>query len=201
MRKYSTEFKLEVVQSFLAGDGGRRPSAKPKQPRVLGMLCPLDGRAYDSTSEGCQLVSVGLVGYDERFQWYAERDPLPFSAPDFVHQVVYPLLERGVYAMRGSHAEEQRPQQGRTARPGPLARTAALPRRRRSPHRQQPNRKRNSPDHAGRQELAVHRSDPRRRARRRDPESDRHRQSQRPVPARLAERCPRPTAHHAPPRH
>ena len=70
------------------------------------MMLFLDTEWADSTSEGCQLVSLGLVGYDERFQWYAERDPLPLSAPDFVHQVVYPLLERGTYAMGDSQIAE-----------------------------------------------------------------------------------------------
>lgn len=52
----------------------------------------------DTAPDGCQLVSIGLVGRDDRFVFYAERDPLP-AAPDFVRRKVYPLLERGPFAM------------------------------------------------------------------------------------------------------
>ena len=37
---------------------------------------------------------------------FRSRDPLPSSAPDFVHCVVYPLLERGAFAMRDRQMAE-----------------------------------------------------------------------------------------------
>lgn len=58
----------------------------------------LDTEWADSVADGCQLVSLGLVGRDDQFQWYAERDLLPESPPDFVRVAVYPLLERGAAA-------------------------------------------------------------------------------------------------------
>jgi hypothetical protein len=42
-----------------------------------------------------ELVSLALVSDCGRYEFYAERDPLPGNATDFVRQVVYPLLERG----------------------------------------------------------------------------------------------------------
>jgi hypothetical protein len=41
-----------------------------------------------------ELVSLALVSDCGRFEFYAERDPLPANATEFVRQVVYPLLER-----------------------------------------------------------------------------------------------------------
>ena len=70
------------------------------------MMLFLDTEWADTMPDGCHLVSLGLVGHDERYQWYAERDPLPSSAPDFVHCVVYPLLERGAFAMRDRQMAE-----------------------------------------------------------------------------------------------
>lgn len=59
----------------------------------------VDTEWADSVANGCQLVSIGLVGRDDRLQWYAERDPLPSAPPDFVRVAVYPLLERGPSAL------------------------------------------------------------------------------------------------------
>lgn len=49
-----------------------------------------------------KLVSLALVGHDDRFVFYAERDPLPEKSTDFVCRVVYPLLRRGDAAMKDS---------------------------------------------------------------------------------------------------
>lgn len=46
-----------------------------------------------------KLVSIALVSDCGRFEFYAERDPLPAGATHFVRTVVYPLLERGTRAM------------------------------------------------------------------------------------------------------
>lgn len=46
-----------------------------------------------------ELVSLALVSDCGRFEFYAERDPLPSRPTDFVRSVVYPLLERGARAM------------------------------------------------------------------------------------------------------
>jgi 3' exoribonuclease, RNase T-like len=46
-----------------------------------------------------ELVSIALVSDCGRYEFYAERDPLPSRATDFVRSVVYPLLERGARAM------------------------------------------------------------------------------------------------------
>lgn len=43
---------------------------------------------------GADLVSLALISEDGRRVFYAERDPLPANATDFVRAVVYPLLER-----------------------------------------------------------------------------------------------------------
>ncbi|PZQ32502.1 MAG: hypothetical protein DI562_03345 [Stenotrophomonas acidaminiphila] len=48
---------------------------------------------------GSELVSLALISEDGTHQFYAERDPLPEVATDFVRSVVYPLLERGRYRM------------------------------------------------------------------------------------------------------
>ena len=49
---------------------------------------------------GSELVSLALVSEDGIHRFYAERDPLPDVATDFVRSVVYPLLERGQWRMR-----------------------------------------------------------------------------------------------------
>jgi hypothetical protein len=48
---------------------------------------------------GSELVSIALVSEDGNRSFYAERDPLPAAATDFVRHVVYPLLEGGQAAM------------------------------------------------------------------------------------------------------
>lgn len=49
--------------------------------------------------EGHQLVSLALISEDGEHVFYAERDPLPSPLTRFVRDVVYPLLDRGRYAM------------------------------------------------------------------------------------------------------
>lgn len=46
-----------------------------------------------------ELVSLALVSDCGRYEFYAERDPLPAKPTDFVRSVVYPLLERGSRAL------------------------------------------------------------------------------------------------------
>lgn len=46
-----------------------------------------------------ELVSLALVSADERYVFYAERDPLPADPVPWVRSVVYPLLERRDAAM------------------------------------------------------------------------------------------------------
>jgi 3' exoribonuclease, RNase T-like len=46
-----------------------------------------------------ELVSLALVSDCGRFEFYAERDPLPGESTDFVREVIYPLLDRGEYAL------------------------------------------------------------------------------------------------------
>lgn len=48
---------------------------------------------------GSELVSIALVSEDGKLEFYAERDPLPSFATDFVRHVVYPRLDRGGLAM------------------------------------------------------------------------------------------------------
>lgn len=48
---------------------------------------------------GAELVSLALVSEDGLHRFYAERDPLPAAATEFVRDVVYPLLDRGEAAM------------------------------------------------------------------------------------------------------
>lgn len=57
----------------------------------------LDTEWADPT--GSELVSLALVSEDGIHRFYAERDPLPDMATDFVRSVVYPLLERGQWRM------------------------------------------------------------------------------------------------------
>lgn len=45
-----------------------------------------------------RLVSLALVSQDGE-SFYAERDPLPGAPSSFVREVVYPLLERGTWAL------------------------------------------------------------------------------------------------------
>jgi hypothetical protein len=46
-----------------------------------------------------ELVSLALVSDCGRYEFYAERDPLPAEATEFVRRVVYPLLDRGDRAL------------------------------------------------------------------------------------------------------
>jgi hypothetical protein len=46
-----------------------------------------------------ELVSLALVSDCGRYEFYAERDPLPDESTEFVRTIVYPLLERGEFAM------------------------------------------------------------------------------------------------------
>lgn len=48
---------------------------------------------------GAELVSLALVSDDGLHRFYAERDPLPVAATEFVRDVVYPLLDRGDAAL------------------------------------------------------------------------------------------------------
>lgn len=48
---------------------------------------------------GTELVSLALVSEDGQRAFYAEREPLPLTATDFVRWTVYPLLDRGPAAM------------------------------------------------------------------------------------------------------
>lgn len=49
--------------------------------------------------EGRDLVSLALVNHRTGATFYAERDPLPTNPIEFVREVVYPLLERGEFAL------------------------------------------------------------------------------------------------------
>jgi len=46
-----------------------------------------------------ELVSLALVSDCGRYEFYAERDPLPSNGTDFVKAVVYPRLDRGERAL------------------------------------------------------------------------------------------------------
>lgn len=48
---------------------------------------------------GQQLVSLAVVSEDGVHRFYAERAELPATATQFVREVVYPLLDRGRWAM------------------------------------------------------------------------------------------------------
>lgn len=49
--------------------------------------------------KGLELVSIALVSEDGASTFYAERDPLPLAATEFVKTTVYPLLQRGCHAL------------------------------------------------------------------------------------------------------
>jgi non-ribosomal peptide synthetase component F len=49
--------------------------------------------------EGAELVSLALVSEDGAHDFYVERRELPAKPTDFVRQVVYPLLDRGRFAL------------------------------------------------------------------------------------------------------
>src|SRR5687768_9037238 len=46
-----------------------------------------------------ELVSLALISDCGRYEFYAERDPLPDKPTSFVRSVVYPLLEHGPRAL------------------------------------------------------------------------------------------------------
>lgn len=48
---------------------------------------------------GSELVSLALISADSAHHFYVERDPLPSAPTDFVRAAVYPLLDRGAYAL------------------------------------------------------------------------------------------------------
>ncbi len=48
---------------------------------------------------GADLVSIGLISEDGVHRFYAERNPLPAVATDFVRVAVYPLLQGGSASM------------------------------------------------------------------------------------------------------
>lgn len=50
--------------------------------------------------KGTQLVSLALVSENREHSFYAERDPLPAKPTPFAQTVVYPLLDRGRFAVR-----------------------------------------------------------------------------------------------------
>lgn len=52
-----------------------------------------------ATPQAPEIVSLALVSEDGRYEFYAERDPLPEQPSDYVREHVYPLLERGAYAL------------------------------------------------------------------------------------------------------
>lgn len=52
-----------------------------------------------ATPHSPEIVSLALVSQDGRYEFYAERDPLPDDPSEFVREHVYPLLERGPYAL------------------------------------------------------------------------------------------------------
>lgn len=49
---------------------------------------------------GSELVSLALISADGAHRFYVERDPLPSAPTDFVRAAVYPILDRGAYALR-----------------------------------------------------------------------------------------------------
>jgi hypothetical protein len=49
--------------------------------------------------QGHSLVSLALVSEDGTQEFYAEIDPLPSIATEFVRETVYPLLDRGAVAL------------------------------------------------------------------------------------------------------
>ena len=46
-----------------------------------------------------ELVSLALVSDCGRYEFYAEREPLPTAGNEFVRDIVYPLLDRGDLAI------------------------------------------------------------------------------------------------------
>ena len=54
-----------------------------------------------------EVVSMALVSDCGKFEFYAERDPLPADATEFVKTVIYPLLERGRHALPDASFTQQ----------------------------------------------------------------------------------------------
>jgi hypothetical protein len=54
-----------------------------------------------------ELVSLALVSDCGKFEFYAERDPLPADAREFVRATIYPLLERGQRALPDASFTQQ----------------------------------------------------------------------------------------------
>jgi hypothetical protein len=52
------------------------------------MMLFIDTEFAEQTAR--ELVSIAMVSQDGRFEFYAERDPLPVTPSDFVRTVVYP---------------------------------------------------------------------------------------------------------------
>ena len=54
-----------------------------------------------------EVVSMALVSDCGKYEFYAERDPLPADATDFVRTVIFPLLERGKHALPDASFTQQ----------------------------------------------------------------------------------------------
>jgi hypothetical protein len=65
----------------------------------------IDTEFADQTAR--ELVSIAMVSQDGRFEFYAERDPLPVAPSDFVRTVVYPLLDRGDRSLTDDEMSKQ----------------------------------------------------------------------------------------------
>jgi hypothetical protein len=69
------------------------------------MMLFIDTEFADQTAR--ELVSIAMVSQDGRFEFYAERDPLPVAPSDFVRTVVYPLLDRGDRSLTDDEMSKQ----------------------------------------------------------------------------------------------
>jgi hypothetical protein len=69
------------------------------------MMLFIDTEFADQTAR--ELVSIAMVSQDGRFEFYAERDPLPATPSDFVRTVVYPLLDRGDRSLTDDEMSKQ----------------------------------------------------------------------------------------------
>jgi hypothetical protein len=54
-----------------------------------------------------EIVSLAMVSDCGKYEFYAERDPLPAEPTEFVRTVVYPLLERGAHALPDASFTQQ----------------------------------------------------------------------------------------------
>lgn len=57
--------------------------------------------------ECAELVSLALVSKDGKHEFYADRDPLPAEATNFVRQNAYPLPKRGSAALEDAMLTRQ----------------------------------------------------------------------------------------------